>query len=145
NDILPLAYFFLKKYQKETGKEVMGISEPALSYLLRYPWAGNVRELENAIERAVILARSDQIMPEDLPSTLTGGQDDYVTLERALEGQMTLEELEQEYIFKVLGHTGGNKYKAAQILGIDRKTLYRKLGKSEKHKLTEFYPNETEH
>jgi len=139
NDILPLAYHFLKKYQNETGKQVTGISEPALSYLLRYPWAGNVRELENAIERAVILARGELIIPEDFPSTITGGQDDYVTLEKALKEQMTLEELEFEYISKVLKHTGGNKYKAAQILGIDRKTLYRKLGKTEAQKPTQFY------
>ncbi|HEX9756363.1 MAG TPA: sigma-54 dependent transcriptional regulator [Nitrospiria bacterium] len=141
NDILPLAYHFLKKYQKETGKQVTGISEPSLSYLLRYPWAGNVRELENAIERAVILARGEQIIPEDFPSTITGGQDDFVTLEKALEEQMTLEELEFEYISKVLKHTGGNKYKAAQILGIDRKTLYRKLGKTEAQKSAQFYPD----
>ncbi len=130
DDILFLAHHFLKKYQKESGKPVMGISESALSLLAKYPWPGNVRELENAIERAVILARGEQVLPEDLPSTLTGGRDDYSVLEKVLERQLTLEELEREYIARVLEQTGGNKYRTAQILGIDRKTLYRKLGQT---------------
>ena len=127
DDILPLAHHFLKKYQQETGKSVTGISESALSLLTRYSWPGNVRELENVIERAVILGRGSQIMPDDLPPTLTGGRD-FSTLEKALERQLTLEELEREYTLRILEQTGGNKYRAAQILGIDRKTLYRKLG-----------------
>jgi len=126
-DILALADHFLKKYQQENGKAVMEISEAVLSLLVRYPWPGNVRELENAIERAVILARGNQILPEDLPSTLTGGQNDYASLEKALQKQQTLDELERQYIARVLEQTGGNKYQAAHILGIDRKTLYRKL------------------
>ncbi len=127
DDILLLAHHFLKKYQQETGKSITRISESALSLLSRYPWPGNVRELENAIERAVILARGDQILPEDLPSPVTGGQDDYVILGKALEQSLTLTELEREYITRVLERTGGNKARTAQILGIDRKTLYRKL------------------
>ena len=129
-DILALADHFLKKYQQENGKAIIEISETALSLLVRYPWPGNVRELENAMERAVILARGNQILPEDLPSTITGGQNDYVSLEKALQQQLTLDELEREYIARVLEQTGGNKYQAAHLLGIDRKTLYRKLAQS---------------
>jgi DNA-binding NtrC family response regulator len=127
DDILPLCYHFLKKYQEESGKVIKGISESALSLLTRYPWAGNVRELENVMERAVILARGEMILPEDLPPILTDGHDDYVTLEKALEQSLTLKEFEKEYIIRVLDKTGGNKYRAAQTLGIDRKTLHRKL------------------
>jgi DNA-binding NtrC family response regulator len=127
DDIPLLADHFLKKYREETGKPVTGISESALLLLFRYPWPGNVRELENAIERAVILTRGDQILPDDLPPTITGKLDDYSTLDQALEQQLTLEEMEHQYISRVLDRTGGNKYRAARILGIDRKTLYRKL------------------
>jgi DNA-binding NtrC family response regulator len=141
DDILLLAHHFLKKYQQETGKSVTGISESALSLLMRHPWPGNIRELENAIERAVILARGDQIMPEDLPSSVTGGQDDYVILDKALEQSLTLNELEGEYITRVLERTGGNKARTAQILGIDRKTLYRKLEDSKETAPQD--PNET--
>jgi DNA-binding NtrC family response regulator len=82
------------------------------------------------MERAVILARGNQILPEDLPSTLTGGQNDYASLENALQQQLTLDDLERQYIARVLEQTGGNKYQAAHLLGIDRKTLYRKLAQA---------------
>lgn len=134
DDILPLASHFLNKYQKEAQKTVKGIGEAALSLLIRYPWPGNVRELENAIERAVILARQDQVMADDLPPAVTGGQDDFAALEKALDRQLALQDLEKEYIGRILEQTGGNKVRAAQILGIDRKTLYRKLAEPNKPK-----------
>jgi DNA-binding NtrC family response regulator len=143
DDILALAHHFLKKYQQATGKKLTGISESALLLLLRYAWPGNVRELENAVERAVILAREDQIAPDDLPPTLTGGQDDYATLDKSMEKQLTLQALEHEYISRVLEQTGGNKYRAAQILGIDRKTLYRKLTQSKAHDSFPIAPENT--
>lgn len=127
DDILLLAHHFLSAYRRDTESPVTGISESAVSLLMRHPWPGNIRELENAVARAVILARGDQIMPEDLPSSVTGGQDDYDTLNTALDRSLTLDELEREYITRVLGRTCGNKARTAQILGIDRKTLYRKL------------------
>lgn len=130
DDILLLAHHFLRKYQQETAKTIKGISESALALFLEYSWPGNVRELENAIERAVILACGDQITLDDLPPTLTGSRGDYSTSEKALERLLSLEELERQYITRILEQTGGNKYKAAQILGIDRKTLYRKLTQS---------------
>ncbi len=128
DDILPLAHHFLKKFQQEVAKPVKGFNESVLALFLDYSWPGNVRELENAVERAVILAQSDQITLSDLPSTLASSREDYSTLEKALDRQLSLEQLEQEYIARILEQAGGNKYQAAQILGIDRKTLYRKIG-----------------
>jgi DNA-binding NtrC family response regulator len=142
DDILSLAHHFLKKFQQEVSKPIKGFNESVLALFLDYSWPGNVRELENAIERAVILAQGDQITLKDLPSTLTSSREDYSTLEKALERQLSLEELEQEYIARILEQTGGNKYKAAQILGIDRKTLYRKIGQF-KSKNTLHIPEET--
>jgi len=130
DDILPLAHHFLKKYQQETSKPIKEFNESVLALFIKYPWPGNVRELENAVERAVILAQGEQITLDDLPATLIGNRGDYSTLEKALEQQLSLEEMERQYITRVLAQTGGNKYRAAQILGIDRKTLYRKLGQS---------------
>lgn len=128
DDILPLAHHFLKKFQQEAAKPIKGFNESVLALFLDYSWPGNVRELENAVERAVILAQGDQITLGDLPSTLASSREDYSTLEKALDRQLSLEQLEQEYIARILEQAGGNKYKAAQILGIDRKTLYRKIG-----------------
>jgi transcriptional regulator with PAS, ATPase and Fis domain len=144
DDILPLAYHFLKKFQQETSKSLRSINESVLALFMGYSWPGNVRELENTIERAVILTQGEQIVLDDLPSTLTGNRGDYSTLEKALERQLSLKELERQYITRILEQTGGNKYRAAQILGIDRKTLYRKLGqpsnKSSLHPLEEETP-----
>lgn len=127
-DIMPLAYHFLNKNREGTTKQVKGYSESVLNLFLQYGWPGNVRELENVVERGVILSRGEEIVFEDLPSTLTGSRDDYAVLEKALERKLSIEELESEYITRILEQTGGNKYRAAQILGIDRRTLYRKLG-----------------
>jgi two-component system response regulator HydG len=99
--------------------------------LVDYPWPGNVRELENVIERAVTLSRSEQIVADDLPSPIQGARGDRRVLDDAAERTLPLDEVEKEYILKILEKTGGNKYQAAHILGIDRKTLYRKLGEIE--------------
>lgn len=127
DDIIRLVYYFFDKFKKESEKAISGISESVLSILLDYYWPGNVRELENAIERAVILSQGDQILPEDLPSSISGSRDEFSMLEEALDKQITLEDLSLKYIERVLEKTGGNKYRTAQILGIDRKTLYRKM------------------
>jgi DNA-binding NtrC family response regulator len=107
------------------------VSEAALALLVDYAWPGNVRELENVVERAVTLSRGDKIMPEDLPSAIQGARGDRRILDEAAERTLPLEEVEKEYILRILEKTGGNKYQAAHILGIDRKTLYRKLGEIE--------------
>ena len=126
-DILLLVDAFMKKYGASREKQIQGVSESALAMLVDYAWPGNVRELENAIERAVTLSRSDKILPDDLPLTIQETRGDRRVLDNAAERTLRLDEMEKEYIRKILEKTGGNKYQAAQALGIDRKTLYRKL------------------
>ena len=130
-DIPLLVEAFLKKCGEVRGKAVMGVSEAALAMLMDYAWPGNVRELENIIERAVTLSRGERISPDDLPAMVQGARGDRRVLDEAAEKTLPLHELEKEYIKKVLEKTGGNKYQAAHALGIDRKTLYRKLAEIE--------------
>lgn len=125
-DILLLAESFLKRISKETGKEVTGLSGEVKKIMLNYSWPGNVRELENIMERAIILSRNKIIHPEDLPFSMIH-QAEEEAVEKALEQRLSLDQLEKEYIKKVLLQVGGNKSRAAEILGLDRKTLYRKL------------------
>lgn len=125
-DIPILIQSFITRYSQEFKKNVSGISEEAIKILLNYSWPGNVRELENIIQRAITLSQHERILPEDLPPYLIQRTDEKL-FEWALEEKMTLEQLEKEYIKRVLIETGGNKSKAAEILGLDRKTLYRKL------------------
>jgi len=127
-DIPLLVDAFLKKFGQARGKDVKGVSESTLAFLIDYAWPGNVRELENVIERAVTLSRGDKIVPDDLPATIQGSRGDRRVLDEAAEKMHPLHEIEKEYIKKILEKMGGNKYQAAQVLGIDRKTLYRKLG-----------------
>jgi transcriptional regulator with PAS, ATPase and Fis domain len=127
-DIPLLVDAFLKKFGQARGKDVKGVSESTLALLIDYAWPGNVRELENVIERAVTLSRGDKIVPDDLPGTIQGSRGDRRVLDEAAEKMHPLHEIEKEYIKKILEKMGGNKYQAAQVLGIDRKTLYRKLG-----------------
>ena len=126
-DILLLVDAFLHKLAEAAHKTVRGISESALLLLLDYAWPGNVRELENVIERAVTLARGEKIVPEDLPPVVQGARGERRVIDEAEERTLPLHEMEKEYILRILEKTGGNKYQAAQVLGIDRKTLYRKL------------------
>ena len=130
-DIPLLVDAFMKKCAASRGKQIQSVSESALAMLVDYAWPGNVRELENVIERAVTLSRSEQIVPDDLPVTLQGARGDRRLLDDAAERTLPLDQVEKEYILKILEKTGGNKYQAAQVLGIDRKTLYRKLGEIE--------------
>jgi transcriptional regulator with PAS, ATPase and Fis domain len=126
-DVLPLSEHFLQEAGQRTGKRIGGgFTQPALKILLAYPWPGNVRELENVVERAVALAEGDSIGPDDLPPQVRERRSTDV-LAAALARGLTLAELEREYINRVLQAEGGNKTRAAQRLGLDRKTLYRKL------------------
>jgi two-component system response regulator HydG len=122
-DIPKLVRFFLDKYGKREGLKDVRITQEALQKLMRYPFHGNVRELENVVEGALALTVDPVIDPGDLllPESASGGE------AIALGGDMpTLEELERRYIARVLASTRGNMSAAAKILGIDRKTLYRK-------------------
>lgn len=127
-DILALAEHFLARSATKAGKVIRGFHEAAKKALLGYGWPGNVRELENVVERAVALAESDLVEMEDLPA---GVRERRATAEdelgAAVARGLTLEELEREFIKRVLAAEGGNKTRAAQRLGLDRKTLYRKL------------------
>jgi DNA-binding NtrC family response regulator len=126
-DIPVLAQHFLGLYAERLGKKIVGFNEAALKQLAAYVWPGNVRELENAVERAVTLCEHNVVRPEDLPDLIRTRPDtDFLAMAAARE--MTLAELERAYMLRVLERTGGNKLRAAQILGIDRKTIYRWLG-----------------
>jgi DNA-binding NtrC family response regulator len=133
-DIPLLVETFLKKCGEARGKDIKAISESALAMLVDYAWPGNVRELENVIERAVTLSRGEKIVADDLPASIQGSRGDRRVLDEAAERTLPLHEVEKEYILKILEKTGGNKYQAAHVLGIDRKTLYRKLGEIEESK-----------
>ena len=122
-DIPLLARHFLEKYGLAFRKAVAAIHPLAMQILNNYSYPGNVRELENIIERAVALAEGDQIRPQDLPQDLQ--ELEFDTMEG--EGLLTLEELEKRYIARVLEKTRFNKGLTAQILDVPRTTLWRKL------------------
>jgi len=123
DDIPLLIDHFLRKYAAENKKPAPQISPEALALLKRHHWPGNVRELENVIERAVTLSHHSLILLEDLPRHLR--VESFMEAARSLPSHIPLSELEKLYIQKILQETGGNKKKAAAILGIDRRTLYR--------------------
>ncbi len=134
-DILILAQHFALKLAKRLDKKVTGISAPAAERLLAYPWPGNVRELQNALERSVAMTRFEEIVVEDLPESvrnyrrtplLPSGEDSSEFLPK--------HEVEKRYILRVLEAVSGNKTSAAQILGFDRRTMYRKLERFDKSK-----------
>jgi DNA-binding NtrC family response regulator len=123
-DVPLLSQHFLQKHAAASKKAIQGFAPDALALLSAYHWPGNVRELEHAVERAVALSSSTVIMPEDLPAPTR--QQPTADL-RLPVGRMTLEEVKQWYVARVLEEAGGNKVRAAEILGIDRATLYRFL------------------
>lgn len=125
DDIPLLVAYFSKKYSLLMKKEITGVSEEAMNYLVNYEYPGNVRELENIIERAVVLCNSSQIDVEHLPQDLKELKIEVFTKKES--NFMSLEELEREYIKWILKEVGNNKTVAAQILGIDRVSLWRKL------------------
>ncbi len=125
-DIPLLVQHFINRFGNEPKKNVSGVSEDTLRILINYSWPGNVRELENVIQRAIALCQHEVIILEDLPTPVLQEADENL-VEKGLREKYTLDQLEKEYIRKVLIEVGGNKTRAAEILGLDRKTLYRKL------------------
>ena len=121
-DIPELADYFLKKYSRKLSKDIRGFNSEAAGMLHNYQWPGNVRELENVIERAVIVCDSNKIRLEDLSIPAA-----YAATEKG--AVQSLEDMEKEYILRVLKDANGNQSKASHVLGIDRKTLYLKLKK----------------
>ncbi|MFZ5585671.1 MAG: sigma-54-dependent transcriptional regulator [Thermodesulfobacteriota bacterium] len=125
DDIPLLVHHFLQKFALRHGKEVKGASPEMMAALKAYAYPGNVRELENLIERAVTLSGAEVLGLKDLPEEVTAAADAPPPLTEG--GLPTLEAREREYILWVLERTGGNKSQAAEILGIDRVSLWRKL------------------
>jgi DNA-binding NtrC family response regulator len=121
DDILLLTQYFANKFAEELGKPTPRFSDNALQVLKNYNWPGNVRELENVIQRLVVMTDGDLIEVPDLPSLMRFSALRETGLHR------TLAEVETEYIRNVLASVDGNKTRAAEILGIDRKTLREKL------------------
>lgn len=128
NDILLLAMHFIAELSQRFNKSVNGLSQPAAVALLGYSWPGNIRELRNVIERAVALTRHDQLTPEDFPEFKKSLVKVKISTSLSDAGNIVpLEEMEQRYIEQVLEQLDGNRTLAARLLGMDRKTLYRKL------------------
>ncbi len=125
-DIPLLADFFLKKYAEKNGRLIKAFTPRAIDLIMRYNWPGNVRELENTVERAVILTRNERITPDDLPASFCEKDAECAPEIHPAPGR-SLKEMEQEMILKTLEETGGNRTKAADILGISRRTLQLKL------------------
>jgi transcriptional regulator with PAS, ATPase and Fis domain len=122
DDIPLLAQHFLWRYATEMNKKVDSIQPEAMEALRRYPWRGNVRELENAIERAIVVGKGRQIQLNDLPFGIVLGG------EAAME-KLSLEEIERQHIARVLAIEAGNFSNVARILRINRSTLYAKIKK----------------
>ena len=132
-DVLTLAQHFLGRYALQAGKDVRGISPSAAQRLCDYEWPGNVRELRNCMERAVALTRFIDIDVEDLPERVAKYRRSHVVVASDDPSELVpMEEVERRYIMRVVEAVGGNKTTASKILGLDRKTLYRKL---ERYKL----------
>ncbi len=126
-DISPLTDHFLALYGEKNRKSLKGISGKALDLLVRYDWPGNIRELENCIERAVIMAREEVIVPADFPPPIQVLSREEGTNGFNIPSGISLEEMERALIVKTLAETDGNRTRASEILGINRRTLQNKL------------------
>ena len=124
-DIPVLVQHFIDRFAREAGKKLHGVSPQAMKRLTDYGWPGNIRELRNTLERAVILCGTGMIDPEHLPSELAGGGGESAYLK--LPYGLPLREIEKEYILATLTRLQNNKARTAQALGISEKTLYNKL------------------
>jgi two-component system response regulator HydG len=128
SDVLLLAQHFLVHHATQAGKRVTGLSPAAAERLMSYAWPGNVRELQNCVERAVALALYEQIAVDDLPEKIRAYRRSHVLVASDDPSELVpLEEVERRYVLRVMEAVGGNKTLAAQVLGVGRKTLYRKL------------------
>lgn len=133
-DVPKLVEYFIEQLRSHAGRRLNGISPQALELLTRHDWPGNVRELRNVIERAIVLGGSSVIEPDELSiSTIsTRSPEQAAAVSATAFRAISLAELEQEHIYAMLRHVGGNKTKASQLLGIERSTLDRKLKRYEK-------------
>jgi DNA-binding NtrC family response regulator len=124
-DIPALTWHFLQKYNLENNRQIEGISQKVYEMLLEYPWQGNVRELENYIERAVVTAKGKILTPHDFPKELSFGR--IMVPSEKIEVGSTIYEAEKKLILKTLEAQTGNRTKTAEILGISTRTLRNKL------------------
>lgn len=128
-DILILAQKFLELFAQQAKKNVTGLSDPVMEKLFTYSWPGNVRELKNVIERAVALTAYEKIKIQDLPEKIKDFSKETIPAPAQPEEILLLDEVERRYILQTLQLLGGNRSLASKKLGLDRKTLYRKLQK----------------
>ncbi|HET6923736.1 MAG TPA: sigma-54 dependent transcriptional regulator [Anaeromyxobacteraceae bacterium] len=126
-DIPLLAQHFVDKFNAETGRRVQGVTPAALAFLQGHAWPGNIRELRNVLERAMILVEGDLIGVEQLPPELGPGPPEAANLRVPLD--LTLDEVERRYLLASLRRLGGNKARTAEALGVSEKTLYNKLNR----------------
>jgi transcriptional regulator with PAS, ATPase and Fis domain len=127
-DVLALAQFFVQKIAATTNKPIATIDEEAARKMAAYDWPGNVRELQNCIERAMALGSLNRITAEELPAKIRNHHEPVtLTATGRPDELITLDEIERRYVRQVLVATGNNKSDAARILGIDRRSLYRRL------------------
>src|ERR1044071_6762354 len=124
-DIPLLVHHFLQKFAQQHGEAARRFSSEAMRVLMTHAWPGNVRELENAVEQALTMGSGEILGPEDLPGSVTSPERDIV--EEATLDNVPLAEVERRYILRILEKMEGHQIKTSQILGIDRRTLYRRL------------------
>jgi two-component system response regulator AtoC len=131
-DVTHLALAFIRDFNVELHRSFKGIEEQAASALTNHEWPGNVRELRNVIERIMALHQTDEITMQHLPTEITASRAMEPVIKEQIEKKtfVTIEELEEKYIREVLNYTGGNKTRAAKILGIHPTSLFRKIKKS---------------
>jgi len=127
-DVLLLAQTFLAQFARQHGKPVKRLAPPVAERLLAFAWPGNIRELRNCMERAVALARFEEVIVDDLPAQVRDYRATHVLVAANDPSELVpLAEVERRYVERVMEAVGGNKRQAAQVLGLDRATLYRKL------------------
>ena len=144
-DIPLLAHHFLEIFKKKNNKDVKGFTQEALEVMLRYPWPRNVRQIENAIERAVVLTKGEIIVPGDLPPEILkamawpAGEKAAMMDEKTISISLgtPLEIIEKRVIEETLRHSRGDKNLASKILGISARTIYRKIEEEKKGEETE--------
>jgi DNA-binding NtrC family response regulator len=128
--VLELAQHFLSFHAASSGKPVLRLSAEVAKRLTEYRWPGNVRELQNCIARAVAFAQFDEVTVDDLPERIRSFRSDRFVISVDDDQEIaSLVEMERRYVKKVMELFNGNKTRAAQALGIDRRTLYRKAEK----------------
>ncbi|HOP46275.1 MAG TPA: sigma-54 dependent transcriptional regulator [Desulfobacteraceae bacterium] len=129
-DIPLLAQHFLEIFSQKNNKQIKGFTPQAMDRLIRYRWPGNVRELMNAVERGVVLSRSEYLIDDDFPLIHEDAvEDEFKSSDTVMHSFVPLEQVEKETIIRTLESAGGNKSETARRLGITRKTLHKKLKK----------------